>query len=193
LADLINILKRKNENELDEIEETPTGTGNVRVTNAGTSSTSDEGENINKKKEYFLISAIWVQLAIPFIEEFINENTQIKEEEFFNTSKIFNKCIAVFDNNNNTKIKSANFVYPNKINNVDIIEFKDFWYDFQEEYRDSNVFLSRNAKENQNYFYLNKKNWKLLVSIFGCINEIPRFSYINNINKIDTNLIKVRY
>jgi hypothetical protein len=204
LAYLLNILKRKNEDESEEIEETPTssspkggkGRGKEKEREkgikTGRKSNDNEDENTSNKKQYFLISATWVQLAIPFIEEFINENTQIREEEFFNTSKIFNKCIAIFDSNSNTKIKSSNFVYPNKVNNHDIIEYKDFWYDFEKDYCDSNVFLSRNAKENQNFFYINKKNWKLLVSIFGCINEVPRFSLMDNTNKIDTNLIKVK-
>ena len=127
-------------------------------------------------------------MAIPFIEEFINEDTQIKEDEFFNVSKIFNKCLAIYEN---TKIKNTNFCYPFKINNLDIIESKDFWYDYDKEYLHTNVFLSKNARENQNFFYLSKKNWMLLVSIFGSVNEIPRYTLTDNSNQIDANLIKV--
>lgn len=167
MADLLDVLKRKNENENQE---------------------TDDGE----KKEYYLISATWVQLALPFIEEFVNENTQIKEEEFFQVSKIFNKCLAIYDTSN-TKIKNSNFVYPYKINNHDILEHKDIWYDYDEEYKPSNVLLARGAKENQNFFYLSKKHWTNLSSIFGCVNQIPRFSMADNSNQIDTNLIKVIY
>ena len=157
------MLKRNNENELFN--------------------TSD-----GERKEYFLISANWVNLAIPFIEEFVNEDSQIKEDEFFNVSKIFNKCLVIFEK---SKIKNGNFVFPFKINNHDIIEYKDFWYDFDSENKPSNVFLSKSARENQDFFYLAKKDWMLLKSIFGCVNEIPRYSSIENPNKIDTNLIKV--
>lgn len=165
LSELLDVLKRVNENDTQE---------------------TDDGE----RKEYYVISANWVALAIPFIEEFINEETQIKEDEFFNISKIFNKCLSAFEN---TKIKSSNFVFPYKVNNHDIIQHKDFWYDFSEEHRPSNIFLSKNARENQNYFFVNKKNWEQIEYLFGCVNEIPRYSIPENPNQIDANLIKVKF
>lgn len=147
---------------------------------------TDDGE----RKFYYLISANWVTMALPFIEEFINENTRISEDDFFNISKIFNKSIALYDK---SKIKyvSSNFNFPNQINNLDIIDQKDFWYDFNEEYKYQNTFLSKHARENQNFFYLSKKNWELVKSIFGSVNEVIRYTKKDNPSQIEINLIKV--
>jgi hypothetical protein len=148
--------------------------------------------NDGEIKEYFLISANWVTLALPFIEEFINENTKISEDDFFNVSKIFNKSIALYDLNKFKNIKPTCFNYPNKINNHDIIDQKDFWFDFHEDYSHTNIYLKKDARENQNFFYLSRKNWELIDSIFGSVNKIKRFSRKDNPSQIDVNLIRVK-
>lgn len=88
-------------------------------------------------------------------------------------------------------IKINSIAFPGNINNHDILEYKDFWYDYDIEHRNTNVFLSKTARENQDFFYVSKEDWELVKSFFGCYNEIPRFSLKDNSNFIDTNLIKV--
>lgn len=173
MAELLNILKRKNEYQ-----------------NGGSDFDSDKSDNdLKNKKEFFIISSNWVSFAIPFIEEFTNENTDINEDEFFNLNKIFNKCMALYEKK---KINNSNYAYPFRINNTDIIEYKDYWHDYDKSSRNTNVFLMKNARENENYFFLSKKNWSLLENIFGCVNEIPRYSLKEETDKIENNLLKVR-
>jgi len=143
-----------------------------------------------RKKEFYLISVMWVNLALPFLEEY-SRNTN-REDELFNLNKIYSNFLTLISDEKkkeNTKLNSI--AYPGNINNQDILELKDFWYDYDTEYSNSNVFLSKTARENQDFFYISKEDWELIKGIFGCYNEIPRYSLRDNSNFIDTNLIRV--
>lgn len=133
---------------------------------------------------------MWVNLALPFIEEFIKKTG--REDELFSINKIYSNFLSFFSDKKkkeNTKITTIS--YPGPINNQDILEYKDFWYDYDAEYNHTNIYLSKTARENQDFFYVSKEDWDLLKNYFTCYNEIPRFTLKDNSNFIDTNLIKV--
>ena len=133
---------------------------------------------------------MWVNLALPFLEEYIRKTN--REDELFNLNKIYSNFLTIISEaKKKENIKISSIAYPGNINNHDILQYKDFWYDYDPEYRHTNVFLSRLARENQDFFYVSKEDWELLKGVFGCFNEIPRFSLKDNSNLIDTNLIKV--
>lgn len=133
---------------------------------------------------------MWVNLALPFLEEFMRKTN--REDELFNLNKIYTNFLTIISEpKKKENIKINSIAYPGNINNYDIIQHKDFWFDYDSEYRHTNVFLSNTARENQDFFYVSKEDWELLKSLFGCYNEIPRFSLKDNSNFIDTNLIKV--
>ena len=135
-----------------------------------------------------MISIKWVSIALPFIEDYIS-STVNNEDELFNLNKIFTKYINYLEINANKTITNA---YPAEINNHNIIEFKDYWYDYNQNYSYTNIFISKHARENQDFFYLSKKNWDLVKSYFGCKNEILRKKNSEN-NLIDAHLVKVKF
>lgn len=150
--------------------------------------------NPDRKNEFYLISVSWVNLALPFLEEYMKKS--MREEDLFNLNKIYSNFLYLISSKNRNgkeNIKINTITYPGYINNHDILEYKDFWYDYDPEYRQTNVFLSKKARENQDFFYVSKEDWELLKTHFNCYNEIPRFSLKDNTNLIDTHLIRVNF
>lgn len=141
--------------------------------------------------EHFLISTQWVKSALPFIEEYLHPNKNLEEDNFFNPEEILKKYTLMM--NKSDKIQEIQSIaYPGEINNDDIIKYKDFWYDYDVNFSHTNIFLSENSIENQDYFYFTKKNWEIVKNIFGCVNEIKRFR-LKESNIIDSRLKKVKY
>jgi len=133
---------------------------------------------------------MWVNLALPFLEEYMKKTN--REDELFNLNKIYSNFLTMSGAlKKKENIKVTSIAFPGNINNHDIMQHKDFWYDYHPEYTHTNVFLSNTARENQDFFYVSKEDWELLKSLFGCYTEIERFSLKDNTNFIDTNLIKV--
>jgi len=128
-------------------------------------------------------------MAIPFLEELIKKTS--REDELFTLNKIYSNFVNFYSNKKKDSTKINLISYPGQINNHDILEYKDFWYDHDSDYKHTNVYLTKNARENQDFFYLSKEDWELTKSYFGCYNEVPRYSLKDNANFIDTNLIKV--
>ena len=140
--------------------------------------------------EYFLISTKWVSSALPFIEEYIYQNKNLEEDDFFNPEEIIKKYSLMM--NKSEKIQEIQSIaYPWEINNDNIIRYKDYWYDYDDNFSHTNIFLSEKSTENQDFFYLTKKNWEIVKNIFGCLNEIKRFN-LKESNIIDIRLKKVK-
>lgn len=143
----------------------------------------------NRLKKYYLISVKWVKLALPFLEEVSNTSSTIKLDELFSLNKIFSKFLQILEKQNSTKIITPAF--PGSINNHDIVEYKDFWYDYDENHAHTNIYKAENARENQDFFYINNEEWEVIKGIFGCSLEIPRYSLKSTPSMIDANLSKV--
>lgn len=136
-----------------------------------------------EKKEYFLISLLWCKKAFGFLDEITYNKSTCNMNDLFEIKKFFKK-FSIF--NNTSKIQDDIYhTYPGPVNNFDLINFKDFWFDNNNKnYLYSNTFLSKKILEYKDYLLLNKYEWDLIIETFGYLYEIKRFR-LNNKSQIE--------
>jgi hypothetical protein len=110
------------------------------------------------KKKFYLISINWMKSFLNFFEKFINSETT---EKLFERNKTL---LQFFGEDDNTGY------YPGPVNNFDIINFKEFLIDPNEQ----TVFLKKGIKENTDFVYVTEEEWRLIKDIFGYNFEIER-------------------
>jgi len=139
------------------------------------------GENIlnkydeDKFEEVYLISCTWCYKALAFIEEFTNKYSLRSINDLFDINKFITK-FSIFENESR-KINNTFGIYPGPINNFGLLKGKDLWIDYNNSEYSSNLHLSNNLKENQDFYILKKDQWNLIKEIFGNIYEIKRIFY----------------
>ena len=79
------------------------------------------------RNEFYLISVMWINLALPFLEEFI-KNTN-KADELFNLNKIYVNFVNGLLEKKKENVKINDIAYPGYINNHEILEYKcsNYW------------------------------------------------------------------
>ena len=161
----------------------------------------------NNNNYLYVVNKSWIIKAKFFIENYIKAKEQkINKfyEESFDPNFIYN---SYFNENDTQKKQSPKvfYAFPGPVNNFEITSFKDYWYDPNN--LDENDMMKKGMKLNEDYFLVNKKDWKIIKSYFGYTNEIKRKN--NNIDlaqlkfilfdkRIDTdynniNLLKQKY
>jgi hypothetical protein len=166
--------------------------GNFKDDSIDTNNTSTCLSSPTDKENYYLISALWVKNMMTFIERF--ENSVNTDKFVDHLDKIFNKNNVLnlyFIDQMNSEI-SRNGIYPSQVNNFFIMQFKDAWFDPQLSESHTNIFLKKGIIENEDFFYLNEKNWEFIKNTFGHNFEIQRkTANISGNFVIEVNLRKV--
>ncbi len=137
--------------------------------------TKNESENnIDKADEneftdIYLISCNWCNKALAFIEEYTNKYSMRSINDLFDINKFITK-FSIFENESR-KINNTYGIYPGPINNFGLLKGKDQWV---EDKNNTNIFISKILKENQDFYILTKDQWSLVNDVFGNIYEIKR-------------------
>lgn len=126
----------------------------------------------DQEEIYYLISCTWCHKASAFIEELTNKYSMRNTGDLFEINKFISK-FTIFENETR-KITNTYGIYPGPINNFSLLKGKDSWFDGNNNSRYSNVFVSKNLKDNHDYFILNKDHWNLINEVFGNLYEIKR-------------------
>ena len=144
-------------------------------------------------KPNYLINSIWIFRTKAFLDAFIkakNEDTLNEVLNFsFNLDGVYK---SYFMKEDNESLKNHNgIVFPGPINNYEIIEKNDIWFD--PENPEENVIIKGDLVLNKDYFFINEDDWNILKNVFGATNEIKRvnnndFFYIKTII-LEKNLI----
>jgi ubiquitin C-terminal hydrolase len=117
----------------------------------GKEETKDEKLN---EESIFLIDKNWYENCNLFINELLKGKNI---NNFFDPEEVKKNWI----NGNKVTYKG---IYCGPINNIDIIEYKDFWYDPQDKY--TNVFIKNDLNED-NYITLPLSKYNILKDNFG--------------------------
>lgn len=117
-----------------------------------------------KSEEIYLVDKYWYTNCIQFINSI---STGININDLFNIEKTKNNWV-------NRNIYSD--LYCGPINNIFLLDEKDFWFDPNETY--TNVFIEKNIQYDVDYLTIPVKNYNVLKSVFGVydIYEIKRKS-----------------
>ena len=131
-----------------------------------------------------------------------DKNTEQQKEKKKTKDKKNNKKK---DKNKENNVNKNYSPFPGPINNYNITDFKDIWYDNIN--FDENDFLKNDLKLNEDYCLIDKNDWDLLNSYFNSTNALLRKANnldltkikfilfdkrINNKNK-NINLLKLKY
>ena len=133
-----------------------------------------------KKEEYndshiFYINKKWVFKSKLFIDTFIEARKEKLQKlllfDSFNENKVYEAYVQNEDNNITLK-NYYGIVFPGPINNYQILDIRDYWYDPIN--LEENIILKKGLILNEDYFLLDENEWNLLKDIFGATDEIKR-------------------
>ena len=123
----------------------------------------------------YIIDKIWLMKMKCFIEPYIvarkEQVSNLLCENSFNYNKVL-ELIKQQENDDNNSEKPLRVIFPGPINNLHLIENKDYWYDPIN--LEENFMIKNNLKYNENYFLVNKDDYFFLKTIFRDSNEIKR-------------------
>jgi ubiquitin C-terminal hydrolase len=134
---------------------------------------------INDKKnvinsQFFLINKNWIIKAKSFIDSFVGirkENLEnIFMENCFNMEMVYDYFMVKF--NNETPKNTLGVIFPGQINNHEIMDLNDSWFD--PEKSEENIIIKNNLQLNRDYFSISEEDWLFLKNIFQATNEIKR-------------------
>ena len=84
--------------------------------------------------------------------------------------------------------------FPGPINNYNILDFKNFWFDPDIQFQHTNYFLKNNAKEDTDFHVVSLDVFDKLQSFFGCNYSLQRNTCIvNNHVIVDVSLKRVSF
>jgi ubiquitin C-terminal hydrolase len=127
-------------------------------------------------EQTFLVSKLWLGKLITFL------NKTDKLEKVFDRKNV---CHLYFnDGINKDELKKYSGNYPGSINNIDIIQFKDFWYDPLPSEKYTNIFLNPIKNEEEHFVCLSSDIYDKIKSIFSIcdIIEVERKIHIQEDN-----------
>ena len=133
-----------------------------------------------------MISTLWLTFFLSFLKEELNEKS-------FDLNKV---CLLNFCDDKNEKFNNKKYLgkFPGPINNYNLLDFKNFWFDPDMDYHHTNFFLKHNAKENTNFHAVSFDTFDKLQSFFGCNYPIQRNSVVIEENvSIDIYLKRVKF
>ena len=141
----------------------------------------------------YLIDKLWIYKLKAFIEPYI-ESRKEKVVNLLCEGAFIRKRVLEFiqmkNDNFNPLENFTGVVFPGPINNFNLIDKKNFWYDPVNE--EENDIIKNNLKINEHYFLLNQDDWYLLKSIFKDTNELKRKKFDDDIFKFNTYIIEPR-
>ncbi len=124
-------------------------------------------ENINENI-ICLINKKWVEKAHKFLLSFqSNNNNNNNINNFFNLNEIIKNYHSDLNENNH-------YIFPGPINNFNLLDFKDSWYDPAEDFIHDNYYLKKDIKLNEDFYTIKKKYYDLIVHSFGQTNLITK-------------------
>ena len=134
---------------------------------------------LDDKNEYFyIINKSWLKNAKNFFKSYFISKKLNTVDDFYSEAFNLNNISSIYltsekNNQENKKDNNINYYpYPGPINNFAITEFKDILYDPLN--TEENYIIKKNIKENEDYIYIEKKDWLLLSKTFNSTNELKR-------------------
>ena len=135
----------------------------------------DNNLDKNEDEYLFIINKIWLKNANKFIKNYFFskqiEQTKLFLEEAFSIDNILSIFLSSKEINKPLKGKTF-YPYPGPINNFPLIDFKDILIDPVN--KEENLIVKKNVKEEQDFFWIENKEWHLLKTAFLATNEIKR-------------------
>ena len=128
--------------------------------------------NQDKKETFYVVNNNWLKNAINFVKNILYFNLYEFEEKLkdqFHLNEVYMNYFQYFNNNYEEEVKH---LYPGKIDNYSIIDFKDLWKDPLKD--DENYLLKENISFKKDYSLANEKNWNIINGAFGSTNIIKR-------------------
>ena len=142
-----------------------------------------DDEELKNGESVYLISNDWIRNFFSFINLLHNIKDDVDQyKEFLKIGFSLNGYLGNFVGNNEEINK---FSYIGPVNNFFITKEEDYWEDNDQEESYKNIYLN----EDEFYYKVQKENWEKMKNIFGCINEIKRFSQNN---EIEIHLLKIK-
>ena len=114
-----------------------------------------------------LINKKWVEKAKKFLLQYQSNTNNNKIFQFFNIKEIIKNYF--------NDLNEENFnIFPGPINNYNLLDFKDSWYDPDENFIHDNYYLKEDIKINIDFYTIKKKYYDLIVYSFGHTNLITK-------------------
>ena len=180
LQEKINIYKEhfvnltKNDKDIEKIKNIINNLLEPNINN----NINDDLINIkqNEKEEYlYMINKIWLLNCKKFLDNYFlaKENNTLQDffEEAFSNENILSILLSSQKIENPIKNKNY-FPYPGPINNFPLTDYKDILYDSIDS--NENLLTKKNLKENNDFFWIEFKEWNLLIKSFEFSNEIKK-------------------
>jgi len=129
---------------------------------------------------------------------FINNYLKCDDPDKLNpfSKKAFNRGNVIHlyfsdEKNGNSDLAGAG-VYPGPVNNFSIMQFKNFWFDPDSHQSNTNIYLKKGIKENEDFLFMDQTGWNAVKEVFSCDFEIKRkIANVSNNQLIEVNLRKV--
>ena len=120
--------------------------------------------NQDKKETFYVVNNNWLKNAINFVKNILYFNLYEFEEKLkdqFHLNEVYMNYFRCFNNNYEEEVKH---LYPGKIDNYSIIDFKDLWKDPLKD--DENYLLKENISFKKDYSLANEKNWNIINKLY---------------------------
>ena len=142
----------------------------------------------SNEPQLYLISKIWIMKLKTFIEPYIGARKEKVVNLLCDGAFNFKKAIDFI--RKQTFEKPLGVIFPGPINNLSLIEFKDYLYDPVN--IEENAILKDGLINNEDYFLVNKDDYYFLKSIFKDSNELRRKNIDDEIYKFKIIIIEPR-
>ena len=140
----------------------------------------------------YLIDKVWLIKLRIFLEPYILARKEhvdcLLSETVFNFDKAINYINTI--KNNESSENSLGVVFPGPINNMNISQMKDYWYDPIN--IEENCIIKDGLKYQEDYFLVKQEDYFLLSSIFKSSNEIKRKNVNDDIIKFKIVILEPR-
>ena len=170
------------------------------IKNDDTMDTDINSENVNNRpitnsikdeedEEEFIISKNWLENANNFLNNVCNLIAEENEKKFeIIINKFFNELYIKNYWFNNNKYDSINeeVYYCGPINNLFIIDEKDFWFDPID--KKSNVFIRKDINSSD-YYFVKKEDYEKIKEIFEIYPQLEIIRKKNEINLNDSKIL----
>jgi ubiquitin C-terminal hydrolase len=132
----------------------------------------------------YIISNNWVHNMAIFLsrkEQYLNdEAAQYSVDKYFDRRSV----LLLNFSENTDEVKKYQGCYPGPINNINLVQIKDYWFDPETKESYTNVYLKPTMKENMDFVYFNSNQYLKIKSYFKII--CPNYFEIER--KINTNI-----
>ena len=145
--------------------------------------------SIKEEEEEFIISKNWLENANNFLNNVCNLIAEENEKKFeIIINKFFNELYIKNYWFNNNKYESINeeVYYCGPINNLFIIDEKDFWFDPLD--KKSNVFIRKDVNSSD-YYFVKKEDYEKIKEIFEIYPQLEITRKKKEINLNDSKIL----